>query len=212
MKKLLHILCAIFVSFTMFHVGLMQSPTTQANTNVKDAIFAALQWVPVGTSRDGTQLRNSALFPWQRGSEDLWGNRQYLMPSAGAPRPATSATKSTPVYYTEIYFDVIAAGGRSTEANHYYVVMDDSQQIWLDQDGRFQDARQSDQPTTNCRTSSGRVDPSSANNTLGPYRVGDYLHIENNKGYLFTPSGAIEPIEYSNTDYSGRVFQIICVG
>ncbi len=192
----------------MFHVGLMQSPTTQANTNVKDAIFAALQWVPVGTSRDGTQLRNSALFPWQRGSEDLWGNRQYLMPSAGAPRPATSATKSTPVYYTEIYFDVIAAGGRSTEANHYYVVMDDSQQIWLDQDGRFQDARQSDQPTTNCRTSSGRVDPSSANNTLGPYRVGDYLHIENNKGYLFTPSGAIEPIEYSNTDYSGRVFQI----
>jgi len=208
MKKILHILCAALLTISMFHVQVFQPSEARANTYVKDAIFAALKWMPVGYGRDGQQLRNNALFPWQRGSEEIWGNRQYLMPSAGAPRPATSGTKSTPVYYTEVYFDVIAAGGRSTEANHYFVVLDDSNQIWFDKDGRFQDARQSDQPSTNCRTSSGRVDPSSANNTMGPYRIGEYLHIENDKGYMFTPSGATEPIEHSDVDFSGRVFKI----
>ena len=80
MKKILHILCAALLTISMFHFQVFQPSEARANTYVKDAIFAALKWMPVGYGRDGQQLRNNALFPWQRGSEEIWGNRQYFMP------------------------------------------------------------------------------------------------------------------------------------
>jgi len=180
----------------------------RAENEIKDATFIAVRWVPVGKLRDGNPTSNGGNFPWQRRGEEVWGRSGFPMPKVGATRPAQSSSSSLPLFYTEIYIKITANGGNSQESGHYFVVLDDSGQIWFDADGRFQDSREADQFADRCSTSANKVDSILSNNTMGPYRLGESIPFDYSKGFRFSPSGALKPILSSTYDYSGRVFKI----
>jgi hypothetical protein len=178
-----------------------------AAINTKEATFIAVRWVPVGKTREGADLSNSGLFPWQRRSEEVWGRSGYPMPRPSAPRPAgTSSARA--LFYTEVYLKIKANGGSSQESEHYFVVLDDFGQLWFDVDGRFQDSREASGFGDRCSKNSNKVDNLASNNTMGPYRIGEYIHFDFSKGYQFSPSGALNPIKTFASDYSGRVFKL----
>ena len=179
-----------------------------ASYQVKNVVFIAVRWVAVGKNRDGTSLPSGRLFPWQRGSEEVWGSSQYPMPRLGAPKPANSSSSSKPIFYTEAYLDVNPAGGQSQLSNHWYMVIDNAGQIWIDQDGRFQDSRESGNPSNRCDQNTRKVDPTGFNNTKGPYMLGDYVHFDHDKKYPFSPRGTIGSFPSYPGDYSGRVFKL----
>jgi len=95
--------------------------------------------------------------------------------------PATTTERSAfPVLWTDFYLTVNPAGGRSQESEHWYAVYDNIGQLWLDPDGRFNDPRYFEpaDPTNlndkyiseSCKNNPlARVDPSTGNNTQGPY-------------------------------------------
>lgn len=176
--------------------------------NTKEATFIAVRWVPVGKTREGTDISNGELFPWQRRSEEVWGRSGFPMPRPGATRPANASSSSKPLFYTEIYLKITANGGSSQESEHYFVVLDDMGQIWFDVDGRFQDSREATGYNDYCSKNSNKVDNLASNNTMGPYRLSDYVHFDYSKGFLFSPQGALNPIKTTAIDYSGRVFKL----
>jgi len=95
--------------------------------------------------------------------------------------PATiTENTAVPVLWTDFYLTVNPAGGRSQESEHWYAVYDNVGQLWLDPDGRFNDPRYFEpaDPTNlndkyiseSCKNNPlARVDPSTGNNTQGPY-------------------------------------------
>jgi hypothetical protein len=207
MKKVLATSLSILLIGTM---ATMVKPfeLAQANGSSLNAVFVAVRWVEVGKNRDGSSLPIGRFFPWQRGNEAVWGNTTYPMPRSNAPKPASQSTSTKPLYYTEFYLDVNPAGGQSQLSNHWYAVLDDSNQIWIDQDGRFQDARESGLAPDRCDQNSRKVDPTGFNNTMGPFLVGDYIHFEHDKKYPFSPRGSIGAYPSYQGNYSGRVFKI----
>ena len=205
MKKIIAILTSFLIlSGIFFNIPI----NIYALDTIKNATFIAVRWVAVGMKRDGTRLDDGKVFPWQRRGEEVWGRSGYPMPKPAAPKPATSATSTNPLFYTEIYLKVQASGGNSQESDHYYVVLDDSSQIWFDKDGHFNDSRESSQQPERCSSAYKNVDPIPSNNTFGPYSIGDYVHFDYSKGYMFSPSGSIGTPYSSSLDFSGRVFKI----
>jgi len=205
-RMLVGVLIALFAIGTS--LASLDFSTVSALVENRQATFVAVRWVPVGLTREGENIANGSDFPWQRRGEEVWGRSGYPMPKAGASRPATSQQEAEPVFYTEFYIDVIASGGDSQLKGHYYAVMDNSGQIWIDQDGRFHDSRESKTAPERCNKNVNRVDVIPSNNTFGPYVLGDYLHLSHNKGYQFTRLGAVNPLFSSELDYSGRVFRL----
>jgi len=205
MKKIIAVLTSFLIlSGIFFNIPI----NIYALDTIKNATFIAVRWVTVGMSRDGTRLEAGKVFPWQRRGEEVWGRSGYPMPRPAAPKPATSATSTNPLFYTEFYLKVQASGGNSQESDHYYVVLDDSSQIWFDKDGHFNDSRESSQQPERCSSAYKNVDPIPSNNTFGPYSIGDYVHFDYSKGYMFSPSGSIGTPYSSSLDFSGRVFKI----
>jgi hypothetical protein len=102
---------------------------------------------------------------------------------------------TTPLFWTDFYLEVKPAGGRSQVYEQWFAVYDSAGQLWLDPDGVFNDPRyfEPSDPTdlnglygyndfsvvpnfpkhvSSCsRNTLMRVDPSSANNTQGPYML-----------------------------------------
>jgi hypothetical protein len=207
MKKVLALTLSILLISSMSTV-FKPVDTVQANSATINAVFAAVRWIEVGKNRDGSSLPIGRQFPWQRSNEAVWGNSSYPMPRSTAPKPATQSTSSKPLYYTEFYLDVNPAGGQSQLSNHWYAVLDDSGQIWIDQDGRYQDARESGLPPDRCDQNTRKVDPTGFNNTLGPFLVGDYIHLDHNKKYPFSPRGSIGAYPSYEGNFTGRLFKI----
>ncbi len=207
MKKFYAIALVILLTASTWNL-FPSIPHVHANNVIKNAVFIAVRWVPVGYTREGVALPQGRLFPWQRGNENVWGTQSHPMPRPNAPKPATAASSAQAVYYTELYLDVHPAGGQSQLANHWYVVKDDSGQLWFDNDGRFQDSREALHPAQRCEETTKKVDPNGFNNTMGPYLTGDYIHFDHDKKYPFSPRGSIGAYPSYPGDYSGRVFRI----
>lgn len=143
-------------------------------------------------------------FPWQKAGQELWGRVQYYMPDArvaitsgaygrynvAVTQASSTAWKSVPYLWAEVWLTVKAKGGESTLLDKRYIVMDNFGQVWLDPDGRFNDCRywEPANPTSryyrsatiysgdgtsqwnDCRTNPlCMLDPSGENNTQGPY-------------------------------------------
>jgi hypothetical protein len=208
MKKIIAFATSLLICIAAVGIEYVNIPFSRAASLTNNAVFIAVRWVPVGMNRDGTYLESGKIFPWQRRGEQVWGRSGYPMPRSGAPRPATVATSSNPLFYTEIYLKIQASGGSSQESDHYFVVLDDSAQIWFDKDGYFNDSRESNLPPERCSNAYKRVDPISSNNTFGPYKVGDYIHFDYSKGYMFSPQGSIGTPFSDRNDFSGRVFKL----
>ena len=216
MKKALSWLVVILMTAGIFQVGI--KPDTVKAAENQNATFIAVRFVPVGFDRDGQRLDGGRLYPWQRGTNTGWGNERFPMPDvysstftvqgneinvsaafrreidvrAGIEDIGTYSTQ--PLFWTDFYLDVHAAGGRSTVSERWFAVLDSAGQLWLDPDGVFNDPRyfEPSDPAnlnglygydrftdfvpnfgahiSNCtRNPLVRVDPSSANNTQGPY-------------------------------------------
>ncbi len=98
--------------------------------------------------------------------------------------PATTATDVEPRFWTEFYLTVHPDGGKSQEYDHWFAIVDSGGNLWLDPDGYFHDCRyygyadpldplyNRDDTSLfdNCqRNPKAFVDPTTANNTQGPY-------------------------------------------
>jgi len=186
MKKTLSLLVTLMMVISIFQIGFVSVPKTAEAAENQNGTFAAVRLVPVGFDRDGTELTNKD-FPWQKAGEDVWGRSGYSMPdsdaavSNGINIPAeTVDLQVEAIYWTDFYLDVTPAGGRSTVSEHWYGVFDEVGQLWLDPDGRFNDCRYyepADPANLNgnyiseeCKSNPfATVDPSTGNNTQGPY-------------------------------------------
>mgnify|MGYP000569033832 CR=1 FL=1 len=187
MKKLLA--CLVI---SLMAVGMLQVPfiggidSINANEGINNATFVAVRFVPKGYNRDGKQLEGKD-FPWQRSGETVWGREGYGMPDSLLAMendnniPAILPnTQAQPLYWTKFYLEVIPEGGQSRFGDPWYGVYDDCGQLWLDPDGYFNDCRYyqpADSTNLNgkyqldtCDTNPNAfVDPSTGNNTQGPY-------------------------------------------
>jgi hypothetical protein len=155
-------------------------------------ITAIEHFYKVGYSYDKTLLKSGRLFPWQATNESLWGRKGYPMTEI------IGGEELKPLFYTIFYLNIIPDGGKSKGFDKYYAVIDNAGNLWLDKDGKFNNPlydgkRDPKNPTFtsgSCNEANildGRVrysfDPSSDNNTLGPYKLSklsdeDYLIVE----------------------------------
>ncbi|MDD4614779.1 MAG: hypothetical protein PHI40_05185, partial [Caldisericia bacterium] len=221
MKKTLSLLVTIMMVAGLFQFGFMSVPKpVEAAENV-NGTFIAVRFVPVGFDRDGTELTNKN-FPWQKAGEDVWGRTGYGMPDSnvafenGMNIPATSVDlRVTPLFWTDFYLDVTPAGGRSTVSEHWYAVYDEAGQLWLDPDGRFNDCRYyepADPANLNGRYISeeckanpfATVDPSTGNNTQGPY----ILDPQNDRFNATVDSNGNTSIYFWDKNRTGRLFRM----
>jgi hypothetical protein len=221
MKKTLSLLVTIMMVAGLFQFGFMSAPkTVEAAENV-NGTFIAVRFVPVGFDRDGTELTNKD-FPWQKAGEDVWGRTGYGMPDSNVAFenniniPATSVNlRVKPLIWTDFYLDVTPAGGRSTVSEHWYAVYDEAGQLWLDPDGRFNDCRYyepADPANLNGRYISeecksnpfATVDPSTGNNTQGPY----VLDPQNDRFNATVDSNGNTSIYFWDKNRTGRLFRM----
>ncbi|HQH49192.1 MAG TPA: hypothetical protein PLM45_04935, partial [Caldisericia bacterium] len=167
MKKTISILIATLMLMTVLPVFGNASMARAENSNA-NGVFVAVRFEASGWRFSGN---SHVTMPNQ---EIIWGRPpQY-------PMPANIHA------WTEFYLDVVPAAGMSTESNHWYAVIDTDGNLWFDSDGNFHDCRYykyadpedpdygTDAASTidNCQTNPhARFDPTSANNTQGPYQV-----------------------------------------
>ncbi|MCE5222909.1 hypothetical protein LLG10_01810, partial [bacterium] len=197
MRKLLSYVIVFTMLFSSFSAIAMPKTVTAAPVN-KQATFIANRFVKLGFDRDGLPLYPARMFPWQKTANiQVWGRDGFPMPHAYEARdwqninvPATDIDADVetfeednvvPVMWTDFYLTVYPDGGRSTEYDHFYAVLDSAGQLWFDPDGTFHDPRYnaySDPRSVyyiegTCKTGTDpyKVDPTSDNNTQGPYII-----------------------------------------
>jgi hypothetical protein len=206
MKKLLTLALVLVFSLSLIPSAFMSAGRQKVSAVSKnETLVHQANWFrPIGYDWDGvTKLDPPRDFPWQRPGEEVWGRPGFYIPSAvrarrdGQPIPVqekTDNSRTYPVYYTQIYLDVVADGGTSTLKRPFYAVVDTDGQLWYDQDGYFNDSRYNStadpifarapyEPFINggyvpgsCNTNpKGLIDYSGNNNTKGPY----FLNREN---------------------------------
>jgi hypothetical protein len=122
-----------------------------ADSGKSNAVFVFATFRRVGYDWDGKTLLDPPRdFPWQKPGQVCWGRPGYYMPDAAKARNTTTGLPTpvlkkedgtTPLYYTQVYLNVRAEGGLSTESNPYYAVVDSVGQLWFDPDGFFNDSR-----------------------------------------------------------------------
>ncbi|MEZ4812476.1 MAG: hypothetical protein R2883_03170 [Caldisericia bacterium] len=206
MKRVLTFAIAIMMVATMFAgfgVALADEPEADF-IGGRNAVYIATRFAPVGFSWSGTELYPDRERTFEIGGTYTgFGRDGYLMPACtddpvtGAvvqPMgirtslynvPAISAAESVePRFWCEVYLTVKPEGGRSTEDDHWFVVVDSGGNLWFDPDGYFHDSRyyayadpedmlyaQDDNSRfDHCtRNPSALVDPIRSNNTQGPY-------------------------------------------
>ena len=126
-----------------------------------------------------------------------------------------TAKQAVPVLWTEFYLNVNPAGGRSQESEHWYAVLDHVGQLWLDPDGRFNDPRyfepadptnvRGDYISEYCKNNPlARVDPSTGNNTQGPY----VLDPENPRFNASVDNNGNTAIYFWDRNRTGRIFRM----
>ncbi|HQG59541.1 MAG TPA: stalk domain-containing protein [Caldisericia bacterium] len=201
MKKTISILIATLMLMTVLPVFGNASMARAENSNA-NGVFVAVRFEASGWRFSGN---SHVTMPNQ---EIIWGRPpQY-------PMPANIHA------WTEFYLDVVPAAGMSTESNHWYAVIDTDGNLWFDSDGNFHDCRYykyadpedpdygTDAASTidNCQTNPhARFDPTSANNTQGPYQVPRGNNIS---GATITPFGEGANPTYFMDPKTGRTFRI----
>lgn len=186
MKRIVSII-AIFMLVFIYYPSQVKTSSIKGET--PSLIVAIEHLYKVGTSYDGTPLKNGKLFPWQSTNESLWGRKNYPMTEM------INGEELNPLFYTTFYLNLIPNGGKSKGFDKYYAVIDNKGNLWLDKDGKFNnplyDGRRDPQnpffisgSCNNANILDGRVrysfDPSSDNNTLGPYKLSEV----SNENYL----------------------------
>ena len=196
MKRLLSIVIVFSLLFSLLSIPNSNLGIISAKTTNPGATFAAVRWIKIGFDRDGLPLYPAKDVPWARSGISWWGRDGYPMPNAylareasGIARPALindNVDESTkPVLWTEVYLSINPEGGRSQEYDKWYAVLDSAGQLWFDPDGMFHDPRYNPKADPrspyyvagSCKTSSNKqngitryaIDPTSDNNTQGPY-------------------------------------------
>ncbi|HOR46571.1 MAG TPA: hypothetical protein PK717_02525, partial [Caldisericia bacterium] len=194
MRKLLATMLTLAVALTVVPFF---GEIPQAYAETKNILFAVVRWSPLGQDRSGQPL-SGRVVPWTSGDiSTWWGRQQFPMPSQ-------------PRYWSEVYLTVIGAGGQSTEKDKMNCILDSNGNIWFDPDGYFHNAaeRARPDPPGQCYDYNFKTDNTPANNTQGPYRVGDYANFFHNKGYWFTPiSHQHGPYTFPR-NFSGRLFKL----
>lgn len=199
MRKILSLALSLILLFGLFPGQSFLNGLALAQTGKSNAVFIAASFRKVGYDWDGKTLLDPPRdFPWQKPGQVCWGRPGYYMPDAskaintttGMPVSVQKPGDATiPLYYTQIYLDVRAEGGLSTESNPYYAVVDSVGQLWFDPDGFFNDGRydptadplasiapfenhiqNSRYVANSCNTNPRAIiDTSSDTNTKGPY-------------------------------------------
>ncbi len=187
MKRLFAWLVISFMAVAMLQIPFNSAVNiTKANEELNKAVMIAVRFVPVRYNRDGQKLEGK-LFPWQRSGETVWGREGYGMPNSllaienenNIPALLPN-TQAEPLFWAKFYLEVISDGGKSRFKDPWYAVYDSCGQIWLDPDGYFNDCRYFEPADpanlngkyqTNLCTNNPNalVDPSTGNNTQGPY-------------------------------------------
>lgn len=209
MKKLLAVAVSILFLFGMIPATIYSPITANAaEDNIKTAVNVISKTHRVGFDWEGEALKDGVSVPWQRPGQVIWGRTGFYMPNAlksvdsnsGLAKACTdSKDQVNPVFYGQVYLDIIARGPISNEARPYYFVIDDSGQIWFDSDGYFNDARYNPRADPlvakypfeefplngnyypgSCDTNPrALVDSSAENNTKGPFVIN-----KNRKDYI----------------------------
>ncbi len=176
MKKTISILIATLMLMTLVPVISNVSLAKAANGNVANAVFIAVRWAPNGQR-------------WSGGTLVIDNNRRFNIDSGtfgriGYPMTDNQGLEVSCYLWTEFFLDVVPAAGMSQESNRWIAILDSAGQIWFDRDNYFNNSRYyefadpwnpnyGDDPTTtidNCQINPhARRDPSTANNTQGPY-------------------------------------------
>lgn len=221
MKKALSWLVVVFMFLSVLQIGVLPKPVKAAEG--RNATFVAVRFVPITYDRDGKELDPPRDFPWQKAGEQVWGRSGYGMPDSliavsteGINVPAeTEELQAKPLYWTDFYLTVTPAGGRSQETEHWYAVLDTVGQLWFDRDGRFNDSRYYEpaDPTNlrghyiagSCKNNPlARVDPSTGNNTQGPY----ILDPTNPRFNATVDENGNPVIYFWDKQYGGRIFRL----
>jgi len=179
MKRIISTIAIFLFTFTLFPSQIQNSSASVENPSL---IVAIEHLYKVGLSYDGTLLKGGKLFPWQATNESLWGRKNYPMTEI------INGEELNPLFYTTFYLNIIPNGGKSKGFDKYYAVIDNKGNLWFDKDGKFNNPlydgkRDPKNPffiSGSCSEANildGRVrysfDPSSDNNTLGPYKLSD---------------------------------------
>lgn len=162
--------------------------------------MALMKWFRASFDEYGKELTSSRVFPWQGTEKSVWGSEKYPMTDQ------YQGKEVYPAFYTRMYLSPLPSASTAYGKDPLYVVMDDRGNLWFDPDGFFHsphaDPRRNPkdplfQPgsCTESNTIDGRirysVDPSSNNNTRGPY-----------------PIHQIRSGKITNLDINGRVFDV----
>ncbi|HPO29195.1 MAG TPA: hypothetical protein PLD35_04190 [Caldisericia bacterium] len=189
MKRIVSIIVMFILFFISFTYSLPQVKNSLVSAETPSLTVAIEHLYKVGFNYDGTPLKSGILFPWQSTKESLWGKENYPMTEI------INGEELNPVFYTTFYLNLIPNGGKSKGFNKYYIVIDNKSNLWFDKDGKFNNplydgSRDPKNPhfvngsCNNANILDGRVrysfDPSSDNNTLGPYKLSEL----SNENYL----------------------------
>ena len=139
-----------------------------------------MKWFRVTFDESGKELTASRVFPWQGTEKSVWGSVEYPMTDQ------YQGKEVFPVFYTRMYLSPLPSASTAYGKDPLYVVMDDRGNLWFDPDGFFHSPYADPQRNPkdpffqpgSCigsNTIDGRirysVDPSSNNNTRGPYPI-----------------------------------------
>jgi len=189
MKKLwanVLVLMMILPIFSLYSGSL--NGITAAEANKEGAVIAPIVHL-LNQDEAGNPIDE---VPWKKTPDQTWwGRTDFMMPNAQLAKdstntiniPATSENGfyTRPVFWTRFYLHVVAANGKSTESDPWYVIVDDAGQVWFDPDGVFHDPRyyapadvgdQTNYVSGSCISNPNtQVDNIPGNNTQGPYII-----------------------------------------
>ncbi|HOI25754.1 MAG TPA: hypothetical protein PK581_09255, partial [Caldisericia bacterium] len=119
MKKALSWLVTFLMVAGILQIGTAPSISKAAN-EAQNASFIAVRFMPPYYNRDGKELPQGKKYPWQKGFD------------ASMVEGGINA-----IYWTDFYLDINPAGGKSQGTHHWFGLLDDQGQLWLDPDGTF---------------------------------------------------------------------------
>lgn len=234
MRKALTWLVVVLMTASILQVGLIHSIPVKAAENTNGTFiavrFVPVGFERDGKIMDGKQFpwQKAGEQVWGRPGygmpdsnvafgtfyPDITNSPNWAISDINIPATVTEA-QVTPVLWTEFYLTVNPAGGRSQESERWYGVFDNAGQLWLDPDGRFNDPRYfepADPTNLNdkyiseyCKNNPlARVDPSTGNNTQGPY----ILDPENPRFNATVDNDGNTVIYFWDRNRTGRVFRM----
>ena len=100
----------------------------------KQASFVAVKFHLFGTDSYGNLIDE---VPWKDTPGQVWwGKDKFIIPNISNTR-SSSSQKNKPVKWATFYLNTGSKEGKIQERERWYVILDDSGQLWFDEDGKF---------------------------------------------------------------------------